>query len=70
MSMATQTLLVQTPSSMIANYSMQTSLLPLHTLKIVEKLIWSFFWGDSESHAKLPQPENIFANLMIEEDWD
>lgn len=53
MSMAAWVLLIQTSSSMILNYAMQTSLMPVHILKLVEKINQGFLWGDGEGSQKL-----------------
>lgn len=43
--MASRALLIQSSTSTIVNYTMQTILLPIHTLHLIEKANRGF-WGD------------------------
>lgn len=51
--MATRALLIQKWSSTISNYAMQTSLLPMHTLKLIEKENRRFLWGEKDGVSRL-----------------
>lgn len=53
MSMGSRALFMQSYTSTIANYTMQTVLLSFYTLNLLEKASISFLWSDIQNSTKL-----------------
>lgn len=51
--MATRALFIQSSTFTIASYTTQTTLVPVYTLKLLEKVTRGFLWGDYPNSPKL-----------------
>lgn len=51
--MAIRAILIQSSTSTIANYANQTSLLPFHTLDLLEQVNKQFIWGELDGAREL-----------------
>lgn len=53
MSIATRALFIQSTTFTFASYTKKTTLIPVHTLKLLEKVNRGFLWSDSPNSPML-----------------